>query len=384
MSTDDAFLDLACLTYRGDDAPERRARARVWLDERPKGSHRSLHVAAATGDAGSIARCLAGDAAAVHATDSCGRTPLLCLCLSRVKEPAADWLGSVEALLAAGADPRASIKIGDSTFRCVTGAVGLGEGPRSLHPPHPVAESIVQRLLQAGANPNDPQAVYNAMLHPEGTRWLALLIEAGLGPTHPIDWDMGLAEAPRTLDFALTHAAGQGDAERVTLLLRAGASAAAISPYDGRPAVLGAALSGAQDAVRLLVDAGAPAPSDCAAAPGDRLLLAVLSGDLGAAQNIVDASPAALTDASVLCDASGKGQTGVVSKLLSLGAPPNGRDRSGATALHRAAFGGHSETARALVAAGADPSLKDLAHGSTAPGWASYAGHTELARELAS
>jgi ankyrin repeat protein len=78
-----------------------------------------------------------------------------------------------------------------------------------------------------------------------------------------------------------------------------------------------------------------------------------------------------------------------VGRLLELGADPNalgtfgGPDHGqGVTALHVAAQAGRTRSVRALLAAGADPSLRDELHGGTAAGWAAFGAHDELAAEL--
>jgi ankyrin repeat protein len=78
-----------------------------------------------------------------------------------------------------------------------------------------------------------------------------------------------------------------------------------------------------------------------------------------------------------------------IEALLSLGAEVDFRGTfggpdhgSGVTALHLAAQSGSSRAVRALVAAGADPSLRDELHGGTAWDWARVGGHSELADEL--
>jgi ankyrin repeat protein len=53
------------------------------------------------------------------------------------------------------------------------------------------------------------------------------------------------------------------------------------------------------------------------------------------------------------------------------------KDAEGATALHFAAFYGHSDVARALIAAGADVNARDGKFGATPAGWA-----IEYLREL--
>eukprot|EP00731_Ephydatia_muelleri_P014728 Em0008g448a len=83
---------------------------------------------------------------------------------------------------------------------------------------------------------------------------------------------------------------------------------------------------------------------------------------------------------ALLRAASEDGDTSIVQKLLNEGADVNSRDILGRTALHVA---GNVETARALIAAGADLNAKD--EGSVAPSYfAVMQGRTAVAQELTS
>jgi ankyrin repeat protein len=71
------------------------------------------------------------------------------------------------------------------------------------------------------------------------------------------------------------------------------------------------------------------------------------------------------------------GRVAAISRLLELGADPNGRstfggpDHSeGGTPLHMAASGGHAAAVRVLLDGGADPRLRDGLHGGTPGDWA--------------
>ena len=73
--------------------------------------------------------------------------------------------------------------------------------------------------------------------------------------------------------------------------------------------------------------------------------------------------------------------------LLERGLNPNERwDHwdAAVTPLHLAAMQGHAETVRLLLAAGADPHIRDRKHDSDPIGWAEYFGHTEVAELLRS
>ena len=80
------------------------------------------------------------------------------------------------------------------------------------------------------------------------------------------------------------------------------------------------------------------------------------------------------------------GRVAAIERLVELGADPNGRSTfggaehsKGATPLHVAGSGGYGEAVKALLAAGADASLRDGLHGGTPADWAENArGDEEL------
>jgi ankyrin repeat protein len=83
------------------------------------------------------------------------------------------------------------------------------------------------------------------------------------------------------------------------------------------------------------------------------------------------------------------GRVSSVQLLVELGADPNQRATfggpdhgQGTTALHVAAQAGQRDAVHALLAAGADPALRDDLHGGPAWRWAEFGGHQELAAEL--
>jgi ankyrin repeat protein len=83
---------------------------------------------------------------------------------------------------------------------------------------------------------------------------------------------------------------------------------------------------------------------------------------------------------SALTWAAACGRVAAIERLIALGADPNGRstfggpDHSeGSTPLHLAAGGGHEDAVRALLAGGADASLRDALHGGTPGDWAENA-----------
>ncbi len=77
------------------------------------------------------------------------------------------------------------------------------------------------------------------------------------------------------------------------------------------------------------------------------------------------------------------GETDILFALLDAGANINAQRGDGAAALHLAAFDGNGALVDALLARGADPSLRDHVFDGTAVGWAFAGGHEDLGKAMA-
>jgi hypothetical protein len=77
-------------------------------------------------------------------------------------------------LLDRGADPNARWigPWGEPAFTVLTGLIDEGEGNQ---PPHPQAKDLAMLLIDRGADPYDPQALYNTSLWDDDTTWLDFL-----------------------------------------------------------------------------------------------------------------------------------------------------------------------------------------------------------------
>jgi len=399
----DEFLTLACLRY-GDDEPSRWQRAARVLADHPEITASSIHAAAAACDVDAAARLLAVDPGAARRDGGpYGWEPLLYLAYAR-HDPAvteAAVLGTARLLLAHGADPNAGYLWHGlpSPFTALTGALGSGEGDR---PEHPHAFALAELLLDAGADANDPQALYNRQFGTDD-RHLVLLLEHGLGRGDGGPWRERLGhtiDAPEEmlrgqLWWALVH----DMRDRVELLVEHGVDFRA--PYaapGGRPAPLRtsdgrtpaevAALAGCPELARWLVARGAAPPR----ADGvDGLVAAILAGDREAVERLRPSVADARRERPALVVwAAARRNLAAIELLVELGFDVNARGRTDIpmeqaweTALHEAAGRGDVEMARLLLRLGADPDVHDARFDATPLGWAEHFGQPEMVELLA-
>lgn len=390
----DRLCRLACLWYQ-DDSPQRWAQARALLAEHPHLAGANIWTAAATNDLGATTRLLAADhTLAVRQGGPFGWCPLFYLAYSRFgasEVPAERVLGIARLLLGAGADPNEGyLWHGLPTpFTLLTGVFGHGELGPGNQPPHPQATMLARMLLDAGADPNDGQALYNRMFEPDNDH-LELLLEYGLGRGDGGPWKARLghelATPPEMLRGGLDWAVAHDQLARVRLLTQHGVDIHAPDGDGHTPAEV-AALCGNSDIVAYLVGRGAAPPGLQGV---DGLLAAVMAGDRTRALAFPAAVVAELRERPwLIVWAASRGRPAAVALLLDLGVDVNALGRADVpgeqpwqTALHTAAGDGNLDLLRLLLAAGADPNLRDNRFNGTAHGWAVYHGQDAAAQLL--
>jgi len=259
----DELLDLACLTYSERDVAERYQQAQRRLEQDPSQSSASIFTAAAVGDVLAIGTLLRKDPTLVSKRGGPHHIePLLYLCYARLHSPDPDHnpLEVAKILLASGADPNAyfSHPYG-SIFTALTGALGEGERGPGNQPPHRQSEELARLLLDEGASPNDGQALYNRMFrHGPGNHCIEILLSYGLDASDQFNWSSESESSVGTLDFLLEHAAKQGFADRVALLLKNGADPNFTGFYKPRKTPYAHALEhGHEQVAAMLKEAGA-------------------------------------------------------------------------------------------------------------------------------
>jgi ankyrin repeat protein len=378
----DEFLRLACLTYGADD-PARWSRAAamdVPVD--------TVHVAAARADVRAL-RALLRAQSAVEEGGPFGWAPLGYLAYARhdpdVTEP--DVLDSARLLLQHGADPDTGYLWHGlpSPFTALTGCFGSGEGDQ---PPHVHGLALARVLLEAGADPNDAQALYNRQFRDDDSH-LELLFEFGLGTGDGGPWRRRLGRAAmspaemlgRQLGWAVVH----GMDDRVRLLVEHGVDPATpITMYGVRAgSAYAAALAAGQiSTAELLSRLGVGGDLT----PEERVVAAVLAG--------ADADPAHVASAirarpGLVAWAAHQGNHEALRRAVALGWDVDRRARTDVpsdepweTGLHAAAGNGDAATVSLLLELGADPHVTDARFGATPAVWAAHFGHAEVVAML--
>ncbi|MEO7716433.1 MAG: ankyrin repeat domain-containing protein [Capsulimonas sp.] len=258
--------------------------------------------------------------------------------------------------------------------------------PYQIHPT-PLSQAvkagrpdIVEALVKGGAHfhPRDPEFAVN------------LLFAAVWGGSMPmiqylLDRGVPLPKESHALNLGMASVCGHTAV--IAFLLDHGAAIDERSAYDGKTALMSAAMSGSADAVRLLLDHGADATLRSIANPDDpkepsrsAFGYALHSHDIetiqlliGTAPDLADPDALAYSSYSILKD---ERAPELLHLLLEYGADPNARG-NGSTPLIRASKFASAECVALLLAHGADVNAKDD-DGKTALDWSTDAAITQM------
>lgn len=398
-SADDAnrFLRLACITYFDEDHPLRRVRARQLFAKKPHLAKANIYTAAAVGDVVAVADFLAKKVD-VHAKGGpFDWEPLLYAAYSRL-DSEAEGHSTLEAgrlLIEHGADPNAGfLWEGGYVLTALTGVLGLGEddsgrgeGPL-WQPPHQHWVEFARLLLEAGADPNDNQGLYNRMQQPNDDH-LKLLFEYGLGKDQGGPWfkrfwqHWPYAAAARSpadiLAYQLRWAVGANYFDRVKLLVENGVDVN--YPDRGRMPYAEAVYGGHQEIADYLVAKGAKRTA-ITLTKAEEFHIACYRDDGDRVRELVASDPSLLKDQEGLFAGLAEGGcANSVRCLVELGMDVNGK-AGGDSPLWRAARGGHVDTVKLLVELGADVHARNPYYNSTPLGSANYKGHRHVIEYL--
>lgn len=378
----DRFLRLSCLTY-GADSPARRDAAAALLAAEPALGTASIHTAAVTGDVAAAEALLTADPTLATAEGGpWGWPPLLYLACGRLPttKAAEDSVVLADLLLAAGADPDAGYLWEGLVppMTALTGAFGEGEQGPVNQPRHPRSIELATLLLDAGADPNDHQALYNRHFRDDDDH-LELLLARGMGTGDGGPWRRLLGDALPTpaqgLAEELDRAVTAARPARVRLLLAHGAPVA-----DGM--LREAMLAGSIEVAAALRGAGAPEPSLDAV---EGFVATAMAGDAARVDALTAADPslparAVAAHPDLVRRAAELGASRALPVLVAAGFDLDARRRT--TALHDAAWRGDVAMVEQLLALGADPRITDEEHDATPLGWAEHGGRDAVAAVL--
>jgi ankyrin repeat protein len=303
-----------------------------------------------------------------------GWEPLLYACYSRVDAPT---LEAARLLLERGADPNARfLWDGELPFIALTGAFADGEGGAKNQPPHRDRDALARLLLEAGANPNDLQLLYNRHFG-RADDHLKLLFEFGL-------------DDPELLREELWSAARKNYVERVKLLVEHGADLNAPGRRGGRTPYEAALLVGNVGIADYLLAHGA---KKVELGLRDRFTAACIAGNREEAQTILRDHPDLMETlgphgriALVHRAVEARSQKGV-RLLAELGFEISGMTEHDSVGVNLAATPLHNATndlemVKLLIELGADPTARDRTYDATPLEWAEYGGHAEVAEYL--
>ncbi len=387
-----SFVQAACLDYSeaGPSPADRIAEAHRMLAADPSLATGSVEALATVGDHDALASLLDADPDATNKISGPNQwPPLLYATYSRISTTNPSWsaVETVRVLLDRGADPNAGFLWRGLVppFTALTGAFGGGES----HQARRIERLAIARLLlDAEADPNDGQLLYNNGIggqNHDDPSHLQLLVEYGLGSQRNGPWYQRLGgqlrEPSELLYDELEAAAKRNRPEIMRYLISLGLELNRPVGRSQQTPVRIAAAEGHQSILDVLAEAGI----DATLTPTEQALQHTRTNSTDELAKLLDEYPELLDglrrEHPGLCKNVAAGQGTMLELLISLGFDINDRSDSKA-ALHHAAEADDVDRAKMLVSNRADPNLIDT-HIKAAPwGWANYFGNQATADYL--
>jgi ankyrin repeat protein len=383
----DELIRLSCMNYGNDSAQRVEDALALWRSD-PTLVRTSVFAAAAAGDHAAVTEFVSADRdAAFRSGGPFDWPPILYATYSRLATDDAshDFVETVRVLLRFGGDPNSGFLWDGlvTPFTAITGAVGRGEQGAS---PHADQLALLRLLLDAGADPNDGQAVYNAGIGnakpTDDTDWLEVLFAHGLGQTkngmNRAPWYARFGDQlsePAALVAELLHdAARRGFANRARLLLDHGAdpNRSGDHPIFGGRAPYDDALTRGFPAVAAMLNAAGAHTVNVS--PVEAIIGRCLAGETVTVEEVAVARRHTPDLIRVACELDKP--LDVIHRLVELGWGVNAKN--GTTALHEAVMRGNLETVKTLINIGVDPTTADDGFHSTPAGWAEHFGHADI------
>ncbi len=410
------FLQWACLDWRVGGA---------WRARRNRDADRLLATHPEIATANLVTAVVSGETARVHAllAETPGAAsaiggprswpPLLYLTAARLESKKAqrESVTIARLLLDHGADPNVFYLGGnaDIHYTALTAVLGRGE---ELGAMHPRAKELTELLLERGASPHDNQVLYNVFadntsrhLLTDDIVWLLeLLYRSSIRRGCQADWTnpewpmFDMKGAPSLGDehkrksgarFLLEAAIDRNLLRMAEWLLAHGAGPNTTSgnvwKQDANLSLYQLAVrKGHREMADLLARFGARRETVPVGEEG-RFVEACLSLDENEVRDALSRHPGYLSSSRALFAAVNQGRTDVLQFLLDLGVSPDveGPEYPGQRALHLAAAKDEVDSARLLLARGAEADPRDSRHQGTPLGWAAWFGNERVIKVLA-
>ncbi|MEJ0035088.1 MAG: hypothetical protein WDO68_03215 [Gammaproteobacteria bacterium] len=365
------------------DEPSRWKYAARLLEKHPGIASHSIHTAAVSGDLEAVERFLAARPEAANEKGGPQNwEPLQYVCYGRLPVAAAaeNAVSIARRLLDAGANVSAHLDYEGCIFLPLTGAIGEGEFSQ---PRHPQAVALAELLIERGADPYEPQALYNTSLEHDDVFWLDFLYERSARRNETGKWTAPASAWPNAgmLNYLLGNAVTRNDVARARWLLTHGADPATKHSYSKRNLHSEAVLLGYTEMAALLLSFGNVAEE---LRGHDAFHAACMRLDRNAARALAREHPEYLTNAGPFLHAAASDRVDIATLLLDLGMSPDVRDDTNFRPLHAAASTDAVGVGKLLIERGAQIDPAETRFDGVPLGWALHNNRPRMVAMLGS